>query len=231
MILVFILILVAFLSIPSMKQTQNGGNGNEITERYFAKYYIKVLIDYLDSKIPGQVLPSNDVLKNLYQQSKRTTIVLPLMKQLIIDFPTVKIEFGSVNGSHYFYHISNMLDIRNYYRDPIVSTFKPVLYIRTHNDKIYYAGFLNVPRLDTSLQGSDSCEIGYSTNNKGNQIIGSRTSTKKLLNHRIKDKYHSITSSCINKSTGEEVELNEIDCVLTGFSWDQPKYYEIYFTK
>lgn len=223
------LIITALLCIRPQIQAQAGGGGNEITERYFAKYYIKVLIDYLDSKIPGQIQVDNDMVKNLYQQSNKTTIVLPLIKQLQSDFPTIEIKSSRVNGNHYFYQISNSLDIRRYYRKPIVSTFKPILYIKT-SGKIDYAGFLDVPQFK-KLSGPDSCTIGYSTQNIGNRIVSTKSTIKKQLKHRSKNKFHGITSSCIDKSTGEEVELNEIDCILTGFSWDQPKYYEIDFTK
>ena len=232
LVLAFALTITQMLVLRS-ESTQNGG-GNEITERYFAKYYVKVLIDYLDSKIPGQGVFDNNKINKIYKRSKNTSTILPLVNQLVYDFPSIDIKSSkSLDSMHYFYQISNRLDIKQYYRDPIVSTFKPVLYIKTSgkdNNVVTKAGFLNMPQFK-SVPGFDNCSTGYSADNKGNRIVYDKTQVQKTVKNRSKRIFLNTTSSCIDRSTGEDMELNEIDCIATGFSWDQPKYYEIDFTK
>ena len=218
-----ILALISILVVkPNLAQSQIGGSGNEITKRYFAKYYVKVLIDYLNSKVPDQTVSDTDINK-IHKQSKNTTTVLPLIKQLLIDFPTIDITSSKFmktgKSSYYFYQISNRLDIKQYYRDPIVSTFKPVLYIEI-TDRVIRAGFLDVPQF-RSVSGFDNCNIGYSASNNENRIIHE---PKKQVKNRLKHIFVNTTSSCITDRS-RNTELNEIDCILTGFSWNRPKYY------
>ncbi len=195
--------------------SQSGGS--EITARYFSKYFVKVIIDYFDRTGLNKIPIDNEKSMDIYNNATDCNNTHWIIKDIIHKFPTIEIAECRCRSSttssrararirHYFYHIKNRLNIRHFYRNPIISSFKPIIYIRETNNIVDRLGFLNIPHIKK-----------LSSNNKSNLNI-SRKEINDFLKQRIKNNQNN--NKCVDKYTGAIYDnMNNIDCIISGKSW------------
>jgi hypothetical protein len=202
---------------------QTGGNetsvGNEITIRYFAKYYVKVLIDFMDAHKPNLQHINQSHAKKLMNKAQLTTELVSksgIMSQITKQFPVISIvstkkliDHGFV---HYFYHIKNSIIMRHYYRDPPINNFKPIIYIKkTVDGDIVQLGFIDVPQFNR-INGYQSSNQSSTNKFKNGDILLEKTKIADTLKKRTHTEKRCDVDGHNNKF--------EIDCIINGNTWN-----------
>ncbi len=224
MIIYILLILIILCSIKNINQHggNSGNKGNDstgivITARYFSRYYVQVIYNYLlqlELNINGSIRDLPEIDTN---QFHNFNILHPIIKDIKSKYPAIEISSNKIkigdSVKEFLFGFKCNIKESDYYRTVLISRKKnPVIYIKEVKNKLNTLGIIGLPKIKEIEKATNT--IKYEKPGNFPKILNDKSTINNMI-RTINNTNHP-HKSC---SYDSFYTYNKLDCISFGYIW------------